>query len=85
MLRIKGLNTEDRAILRAQRIDKGGVVDLAQEKIWKKVKFKIRKVKATGCGYNMINQKYRKKAATYSKHARRERKIQKNFRPNFQN
>ena len=29
MLSSKGLNTEDRIILRRMRIDKGGVVDLA--------------------------------------------------------
>ena len=63
MLSSKGLNTEDRTILRSQRTDKGGVVDLAQEKIGKKVKFKIKKVKATGRGHNMINPKYREKAA----------------------
>ena len=38
----KGYNLEDRIILRHQRIDKGGVVDLAQEQIKKKEKFKIR-------------------------------------------
>ena len=73
----EGLSTEDRTILRSQIIGKGSIVDLAQEKIWKKVKFKIRKVKATGCGYNMINQKYRKKAATYSKHGREKKNTKK--------
>ena len=63
MLSSKGLNTEDRTILRYQRLDKGGVVDLAQEQIKKKEKFKIKKVKATGRGHNMINPKYREKAA----------------------
>ena len=41
MLSAKGPNTEDRTILRRMRIDKGGVVDLAQENIQKKSKFKI--------------------------------------------
>ena len=63
MLSSKGLNTEDRTILRYQRLDKGGVVDLAQEQIKKKEKFKIKKVKATGRGHNMVNPKYREKAA----------------------
>ena len=62
MLSSKGLNIEDRIILRYQRLDKGGVVDLAQEQIKKKKKFKIRKAKATGRGYNMINPKFREKA-----------------------
>ena len=74
MLSSKGLNTEDRTILRWQRIDKGGVVDLAQEKIKKKEKFKIRKVKATGRGHNMINIKYREKAAKIVQAWWRERK-----------
>ena len=60
----KGLNTEDRLIFRRQRLGgKGGVVDLAQEKLIKKTAFKIKKVKATGRGHNMINPKYREKAA----------------------
>ena len=74
MLSSKGLNTEDRTILRYQRIDKGGVVDLAQEQIKKKEKFKIRKVKATGRGHNMINPKYREKAAKIVQAWWRERK-----------
>ena len=41
MLSNKGLNAEDRTILRRMRIDKGGVVDLAQEKLGKKEKFKM--------------------------------------------
>lgn len=36
MLSAKGPNTEDRTILRRMRLDKGGVVDLAQESIQKK-------------------------------------------------
>ena len=72
----KGYNLEerDRIILRHQRIDKGGVVDLAQEQIKKKEKFKIRKVKATGRGHNMINPKYREKAAKIVQGWWRERK-----------
>ena len=50
-------------ILRRMRIDKGGVVDLAQEQLGKKEKFKIKKVKAVGRGHNMVNPKYREKAA----------------------
>ena len=63
ILSIKGLNFEDRMILRRMRIDKGGVVDLAQEQLGKKEKFKIKKVKAVGHGHNMVNPKYREKAA----------------------
>ena len=74
ILSSKGLNTEDRTILRSQRIDKGGVVDLAQEKIGKKIKFKIRKVKSTGRGHNMINPKFREKAAKIVQAWWRERK-----------
>ena len=65
MMSAKGLNTEDRTILRKNRIEKGGVVDLAQEKI-KKNKFKIKKAtKITGGGKTIIksNPKYREKAA----------------------
>ena len=74
MLSSKGLNTEDRTILRYQRIDKGGVVDLAQEQQRKKEKFKIRKAKAAGRGHNMINPKYREKAAKIVQAWWRERK-----------
>jgi len=74
MLSNKGLNAEDRTILRRMRIDKGGVVDLAQEKLGKKEKFKIKKVKATGRGHNMINPKYREKAAKIVQAWWRERK-----------
>ena len=56
-------NPEDRTILRRMRLDKGGVVDLAQENAKKKNKFKIRKVKANNRGQNMINPKYKEKAA----------------------
>ena len=65
MMSSKGPNTEDRAILRKNRIEKGGVVDLAQEKI-NKNKFKIKKAtKVGGHGKVFINSnpKYREKAA----------------------
>ena len=65
MVSSKGLNTEDRTILRKNRIGKGGVVDLAQEKI-KKNKFKIKKAsKISGGGKTIVksNPKYREKAA----------------------
>ena len=60
----KRSNTEDRTILRKMRLEKGGVVDLAQEKI-NKNKFKIKKVKRiSGISKNaMLNPKYREKAA----------------------
>ena len=74
MLTSKGLNTEDRTILRYQRLDKGGVVDLAQEQIKRKQKFKIRKTKAAGRGHNMINPKYREKAGKIVQAWWRERK-----------
>ena len=64
MIAGKGLNTEDKVIYRKDRFYKGGVVDLAQEKLAKKAKFKIKKVKATGRGHNTINPKYREKAIT---------------------
>ena len=56
-------NGEDRMILRRMRLEKGGVVDLAQENAKKKTKFKIKKFKATNRGQNMINPKYKEKAA----------------------
>ena len=56
-------NPEDRTIFRKMRLDKGGVVDLAQEKTKKKQKFKIKKFKAGSRGQNMINPKYKDKAA----------------------
>ena len=56
MMASKGVNTEDRLIFRSTRLGgKGGVVDLAQEKLAKKNKFKIKKAKATGRGHNLIN------------------------------
>ena len=75
MLASKGLNTEDRVIPRGKRKgEKGGVVDLGQEKLEKKFKFKIKKVKATGRGYNMVLPKYREKAAKIVQGWWRERK-----------
>ncbi len=70
----KGLNAEDKTILRWQRIDKGGVVDLAQEQIRKKEKYKIRKMKAKGRAHNLINPKYKEKAAKIVQAWWRERK-----------
>jgi hypothetical protein len=43
MLSAKGPNTEDRTIFRKMRLDKGGVVDLAQENIQKKVDLKLKR------------------------------------------
>ena len=60
MLSAKG---DERTILRRMRLDKGGVVDLAQENAKKKKKFKIKKFKAMNRGQNMINPKYKEKAA----------------------
>ena len=75
MMASKGINTEDRLIFRRNRLGgKGGVVDLAQEKLEKKGKFKIKKVKATGRGPNHVNPKYREKAAKIVQGWWRERK-----------
>ena len=74
MLSAKGPNTEDRTILRRMRIDKGGVVDLAQENIQKKSKFKIKKARTSGRGFTNINPKYREKAARIVQAWWRERK-----------
>ena len=75
MMASKGLNTEDRLIFRKDRFGpKGGVVDLAQEKLNKKNKFKIKKAKAVGRGHNLINPKYREKAAKIVQGWWRERK-----------
>ena len=65
MLASKGSNTENRIILRKMRLEKGGVVDLAQvEK--RKGKYKIRKVSRSP-GYNKTYYRntfrYREKAA----------------------
>ena len=74
MLSAKGPNTEDRTILRKMRLDKGGVVDLAQETLQKKTKFKIKKARAGGRGITTINPKYREKAAKIVQAWWRERK-----------
>ena len=74
MLSAKGPNTEDRTILRKMRLDKGGVVDLAQESLQKKTKFKIKKARAGGRGITSINPKYREKAAKIVQSWWRERK-----------
>ena len=57
------LSAKDRTILRRMRLDKGGVVDLAQENAKKKNQFKIKKMKGKNRGQNMINPKYKEKAA----------------------
>ena len=66
MISSKGLKTENRIIFRRMRFEKGGVVDLAQEKI--KGKYKIRNVSRSH-GYKnnfyRINPKYRERAAKY--------------------
>ena len=64
MISSKGPSTEDRPILRWMRLEKGGVVDLAQEDR-KKNKFKIKKAQPKK-GKNkgiFTNPKYREKAA----------------------
>ena len=57
------LSAKDKTILRRMRLDKGGVVDLAQENAKKKNQFKIKKMKGKNRGQNMINPKYKEKAA----------------------
>ena len=74
MLSAKGPNTEDRTIFRKMRLDKGGVVDLAQENIQKKSKFKIKKARTGGRGITAVNPKYREKAAKIVQTWWRERK-----------
>ena len=74
MLSAKGPNTEDRTIFRKMRLDKGGVVDLAQENIQKKSKFKIKKARTGGRGITAVNPKYREKAAKIVQAWWRERK-----------
>ena len=75
MLSINGPNTEDRLMFRRIRCGRdGGVVDLAQEKIRKRTKFKIKKARETGRGYNLINPKYREKEAKIIQEWWRERK-----------
>ena len=74
MLSAKGPNTEDRTIFRKMRLDKGGVVDLAQESIQKKSKFKIKRARTGGRGITAMNPKYREKAAKIVQTWWRERK-----------
>ena len=74
MLSAKGPNTEDRTIFRKMRLDKGGVVDLAQESIQKKSKFKIKRARTGGRGITAVNPKYREKAAKVVQMWWRERK-----------
>ena len=74
MLSAKGPNTEDRTIFRKMRLDKGGVVDLAQENIQKKSKFKIKRARTAGRGITAVNPKYREKAAKIVQTWWRERK-----------
>ena len=64
MISSKGPSAEDRTILRRMRLDKGGVVDLAQEDP-KKNKYKIKKAqRKQGNKRNLFtNPKYRDKAA----------------------
>ena len=65
MLSSKGPKTEDRIILRKMRLDKGGVVDLAQEER-KRNKYKIKKIsknKASAVSFYHTNPKYREIAA----------------------
>ena len=64
MLSSKGPKCEDRIILRKMRLDKGGVVDLAQEER-KKAKYKIKKIAKNkgGISFYHTNPKYREIAA----------------------
>ena len=66
MIASKGVNTENRIILRKMRMEKGGVVDLAAQMEKKRAKYKIRKVSRSP-GYNKTyyfkSVKYREKAA----------------------
>ena len=67
MLSSKGPNTEDRIILRRMRFEKGGVVDLAQEKRRKGEKVVIKNArqaaKLRGKSFVNTNPKFREKAA----------------------
>ena len=67
MLSSKGPNTEDRIILRRMRFEKGGVVDLAQEKRKKGEKVVIKNArqaaKIRGRSFINTNPKFREKAA----------------------
>ena len=60
---LKAKENGEKVILRRMRLDKGGVVDLAQEKAKKKNKFKIKNFKGAKRGQIMINPKYKEKAA----------------------
>ena len=65
MLSSKGPSAEDKMILRKMRLDRGGVVDLAQEEM-KKTGYKVKKVKQKrnlGRGTLKTNPKFREKAA----------------------
>ena len=65
MISSKGPSCEDRVILRRMRLEKGGVVDLAQEES-KKNKFKIKKAepkKGGTRGFFYASPKYREKEA----------------------
>ena len=63
MISSKSLNNKDKIILRNMRNEKGGVVDLAQDKI-KNDKFKIKKVtKSSGGKGSKFSQKEKEKAA----------------------
>ena len=64
MLSSKGPKAEDRIILRKMRLDKGGVVDLAQEER-KKAKYKIKKISKNkgAISFYYTNPKYREIAA----------------------
>ena len=64
MLSSKGPSAQDRIILRKMRMEKGGVVDLAQEQR-KKPKYRIRQVvkNARQNSFYHMNPKYREKAA----------------------
>lgn len=73
----KGPNCEDRIILRKMRFDKGGVVDLAQEKkdrMKYQVKTLQKRKKAGSPMQNRPNPKYREKAAKVVQHWWRELK-----------
>ena len=77
MLSSKGPNTEDRVILRKMRMEKGGVVDLAQEQR-KKTRYKIRQVfrSVRRPSFLHLNPKHREKAAKIIQDWWKELKIQ---------
>ena len=76
MLSSKGPNAQDRIILRKMRLERGGVVDLAQEQR-KKGKYKIRQVikNVRQNSFFHMNPKYREKAAKIIQDWWRELKI----------